>query len=240
MKKKILIILPTLNEGYNISILYSKIKSLKISLDLLFIDDGSNDNTIEIIKKIARKKNTKIKIHLIKRSKRLGIGKAHKDGLNFAYRKKYHFAITMDSDLAHDPKYINNLLKYNKKYNLVVGSRFLAKKSYENLSIIRIYLSEIAHFLTRFLFGHNFDSTNSFRCYDLKKINKSFLGKCKSNHYDFFFTSITILNNQKYTIHQFPMTISGRSHGSTKMEFKHAVRSFFMMLRLFVKIKIKI
>ena len=51
---------------------------------------------------------------------------AHKDGLNFAYRKKYHFAITMD-DLAHDPKYINNLLKYNKKYNLVVGSRFLAK-----------------------------------------------------------------------------------------------------------------
>ena len=33
----------------------------------------------------------------------------------------------MDSDLAHDPKYINNLLKYNKKYNLVVGSRFLAK-----------------------------------------------------------------------------------------------------------------
>ena len=34
----------------------------------------------------------------------------------------------MDSDLAHDPKYINNLLKYNKKYNLVLGSRFLAKK----------------------------------------------------------------------------------------------------------------
>ena len=51
MKKKILIILPTLNEGNNIPILYSKIKSLKISLDLLFIDDGSNDNTIEIIKK---------------------------------------------------------------------------------------------------------------------------------------------------------------------------------------------
>ena len=47
-----------------------------------------------------------------------------------------------------------------------------------------------------------------------------------------------ILNNQKYTIHQFPMTISGRSYGSTKMELKHAVRSFFMMFRLFVKIKI--
>ena len=132
MKKKILIILPTLNEGNNISILYSKIKSLKISLDLLFIDDGSNDNTIEMIKKISRKKNTQIKIFIIRRSKRLGIGKAHKDGLNFAYRKKYNFAITMDSDLAHDPKYINNLLKYNKKYNLVLGSRFLAKKSYEN------------------------------------------------------------------------------------------------------------
>ena len=131
MKKKILIILPTLNEGNNVSILYSKIKSLKISLDLLFIDDGSNDNTIEIIKKITRKKNAKIKIFLIKRSKRLGIGKAHKDGLNFAYRKKYNFAITMDSDLAHDPKYINNLV-YKFMIHLsslgVLGCRF---KSYK-------------------------------------------------------------------------------------------------------------
>ena len=240
MKRKILIILPTLNEENNILILYKKIKSLKISLDLLFIDDGSNDKTIEIIKKIAKKKNSKIRIFLKKRSKRFGIGKAHKDGLNFAYKKKYNFAITMDSDLAHDPKYINNVLKYYKKYDLVLGSRFLARKPYENLSILRIYLSEFAHFLTKFLFGHNFDSTNSFRCYNLKKINKSFLSQCKSNHYDFFFTSITILNYQKYSIHQFPMTIWGRSFGSTKMELKHAIRSFFMMFRLFFKLKIKI
>ena len=240
MKKKILIILPTLNEDKNILILYKKIKSLKIPLDLLFIDDGSSDNTVETIKKITKKKNARIKIFLKKRFKRFGIGKAHKDGLNFAYRKNYHFAITMDSDLAHDPKYINNFLKYNEKYDLVLGSRFLAKKPYENLSFIRILLSEIAHLITKFLFGHNFDSTNAFRCYSLKKINKRFLHLCKSNHYDFFFLSITILNDKKYTIYQFPMTISGRSHGSTKMEIKHAVRSFFMMLRLFIKIKLKI
>tara|TARA_B100000029_G_scaffold141868_1_gene137073 strand:+ start:536 stop:1258 length:723 start_codon:yes stop_codon:yes gene_type:complete len=240
MKKKILIVLPTLNEDRNISVLYKKIRSLRIPLDLLFIDDGSNDNTIEIIKKIAKNKNKKIKIFLKKRYKRLGIGKAHKDGLNFGYKKKYNFAITMDSDLAHDPKYINNLLKHSQKFDLVLGSRFLAKKSYENLSLIRIFLSEVAHFFTKFLFGHKFDSTNAFRCYNLKKINKDFLKECKSNHYDFFFTSITILNYKKHSIHQFPMTISGRSYGSTKMELKHAIRSFLMMFRLFFQIKIKI
>ena len=55
MKKKILIILPTLNEDKNILILYKKIKSLKIPLDLLFIDDGSSDNTVETIKKNYKK-----------------------------------------------------------------------------------------------------------------------------------------------------------------------------------------
>ena len=67
MKKKILIVLPTLNEDRNISVLYKKIRSLRIPLDLLFIDDGSNDNTVEIIKKIAKNKNKKIKIFLKKK-----------------------------------------------------------------------------------------------------------------------------------------------------------------------------
>ena len=51
MKAKILILIPTLNEVHHIFKLYKKILSLKINFDFLFIDDGSDDGTWEIIKK---------------------------------------------------------------------------------------------------------------------------------------------------------------------------------------------
>ena len=87
MKAKILILIPTLNEVHHIPVLYKKISALKQNFDLLFIDDGSSDGTWEVIKKIQ--KNKKNKIFVISRRKILGIGKAHKDGLLWAYKKKY-------------------------------------------------------------------------------------------------------------------------------------------------------
>ena len=84
---KILTILPTLNEETNLKILYKQIIATKLKMDLYFIDDGSKDNTVSYINKLKNKKKN-FKIYLNKRKQRLGIGRAHKDGLLFAYKKK--------------------------------------------------------------------------------------------------------------------------------------------------------
>ena len=131
MKKNILILLPTLNEVRNILRLYKKILKLNIKADILFIDDGSIDGTWAEIIKI--KKLNRNKVHTIKRNSREGLGKAHKDGLNWAYNKGYAYLITMDTDFAHDPKYIPSLIKKIKKNDLVIGSRHLKKKIYSKL-----------------------------------------------------------------------------------------------------------
>ena len=86
MKTKTLILLPTLNEVHHILGLYKEILSIKLNLNFLFIDDGSTDGTWEIIKKI--KKSNKKRVFTIRRKNRKGIGKAHKDGLLWAYKKK--------------------------------------------------------------------------------------------------------------------------------------------------------
>ena len=78
MNNKILVLLPTLNELENIKILIKQIKNLRIKIDLLFIDDNSNDGTQELIK-ILKDKNSNIQ-YIFNKS-RLGIGKAHKTGL---------------------------------------------------------------------------------------------------------------------------------------------------------------
>jgi len=237
MTNKILILLPTLNEVENIPKLYNKILSLKRNFNFLFIDDGSSDGTWEIIEKI--KKKNKHKVFTIKRNSRKGLGRAHKDGLLWAYRNNYKYIITMDTDFAHDPIYIPILIKKIRKAHLVIGSRYIRKKSTPNWTLFRLFLSWGAYTISYLLFHHKYDSTNAYRCYNLKKINKNFIKYCKSNDYDFFFTSLNILNLKKYKILQFPMIIKGRFSGSSKMHFKHMCKTVYMMFSLYFKIKFK-
>ena len=236
--KKILIILPTYNETKNIEKLFFLLKNVNLKASYLFIDHGSTDGTLEKIKKI-KKKDPK-KIFLIKKKIREGIGKAHKDGLNWAYDKKYNLAITMDTDLAHHPKYIKNLIYKSKNFDLVVGSRYLKNKSMVNWSLFRVLLSNSAHFMSSVLFNIDHDTTNSFRCYNLEKINKNFINSCHSNSYDFFYTSLVILNTRNYKITDIPMEIRGRVEGSSKMLLKHVIKSVINMFILFFRIKFKI
>ena len=142
----------------------------------------------------------------------------------------------MDSDLAHHPKYIFNLLAHNKKNDLVLGSRFLKKNSSRNYSYLRIFLSKSAFLMTKLLFNHKFDSTNSFRCYNLRRIKKEFISFCNTDHYDFFFTSLAYLKKKNYSIFQFPMTIYGRNDGHSKMTLLLALRSVRMILVVYLKI----
>ena len=71
------------------------------------------------------------------------------------------------------------------------------------------------------------------------KINKKFISYCKSNDYDFFFTSLTILNLKKYKILQLAMIIKGRTAGNSKMQIKHMCKSIYVMFNLFFQIKYK-
>ena len=146
----------------------------------------------------------------------------------------------MDTDFAHHPSYILNLLNKAKNSDLVVGSRYLKKDSAPDWSLFRKFLSNGAHLFTFILFGMNFDTTNSFRCYNLRNIDPSFLKKCISNDYDFFFTSIAILNLRDYKISQIPMKIKGRVEGNSKMLFIHMLKSIVNMFILFFKIKFRI
>ena len=85
---KILIVLPTLNERRNIKKIYFKLKKIRyINFNLLFIDDNSNDGTKKLIRKFCVKK----KNFYLLRDKRLGLGKAHIDGILWGKTMTYKF-----------------------------------------------------------------------------------------------------------------------------------------------------
>ena len=123
---KILIIIPAYNEEENILNTYNSIKEYnkknKTNYDVIVINDGSKDNTEEILQKN--------KINHIRLIQNLGIGGAVQTGYKYAYENGYDIAIQFDGDGQHDVNYVKNIIEpiINKQSNMVIGSRFITRK----------------------------------------------------------------------------------------------------------------
>ena len=151
MKKNLLIIIPVYNEQSNIKPIVLKIfKEIKRKVNILFIDDNSQDKTRSQIY-LSKKKYKEI--YLIKRGSKLGIGSAHKCGLKWGYLKKYKTIVTMDCDGTHHPKYIIKMLNTLKKNNfdIISTNRFLKKNSLKGWTLWRKYLTTLRHTVIKFL-----------------------------------------------------------------------------------------
>lgn len=118
--------------------------------EFIFVDDGSKDQTLNILKKY-KFRNKKI----ITYKKNRGKGYAVKTGVLTAKGK---YIIFIDADGSIHPSQIKNMLKYLKKYDVVVGTR-AAKKSDVKVPLFR-QLSGIAfNKYANFLFNIDINDT---------------------------------------------------------------------------------
>lgn len=154
---EISVVIPVLNEEENIPELYSELKDVLEKLnkpyEIIFIDDGSTDNSFKILKEIHEKDN---KVKVIKFRRNFGQTPAISAGFDHATGS---IIITMDSDLQNDPKDIPKLLeKINEGYDVVSGWRADRKDPLLKKKIP----SKISNWLTRRLTGvdiHDFGCT---------------------------------------------------------------------------------
>lgn len=227
-----LLIIPTLNERKNITILFKKIKKIDQRLDILFVDDNSTDGTREEILDLKKKNKS---INLIFRPIKMGIGSAHKDGLKYAYKKKYKIILTMDADGTHNPKYIKNLIKFSSQFDLVSTNRFEQKNSLVEWPIQRRFLTKVRYYLINILLGINYDSSGAYRCYNAKNIKLRDILLAKNNGYSFFWESLYFLNKKKYTIKEIPIFLPYRKVGSSKMTIKDIIGSLLYLFKYSLK-----
>ena len=229
--KKILIIIPTLNEKGNISVILKKIKRYNSKVSILFVDDNSYDGTLIEIKSYQKKNK---RIYLLLRKKKRGVGSAHKDGLKWGYKKNFDYICTLDCDGTHDPKDISKMLKLIKKCDLVNTNRFLNKNALANWKLDRIVLTKLRYFLVKIFLKTNLDSSGGFRLYDRSKISLKDILLAKDNHYNFFWESLFLLE-KKYSIKEIPIILPKRSLGKSKMKIKDILYGFFYLIKVFIK-----
>ncbi len=229
---RFLIIIPTLNEKGNIEIIYNKIFKIFKNANILFIDDNSKDGSKDEIIKLKKKNK---RVSFIFRKRKLGIGSAHKLGINIGIRRKYRFILTMDCDGTHDPKYIVNMFKAINKNDLVLTNRFLNKNSIKGWEFKRIFITKVRHYLVKIFLGSELDSSGGFRLYDFKKVDYLDIKKAKDNGYSFFIESTILLENRGYKIYEIPINLPARVLGSSKMRFVDLFYGFLTLIKFFYK-----
>lgn len=154
-------ILPAYNEKDNITELIETI-SLNFSdsdYQVVLIDDGSNDGTAEIVRKLK----TTLPIIIITHEINMGLGKALKSGFDFVLRliKLEDSVVTMDSDNTHSPELAKLMLnKLSKGSDIVIASRFSGAEVGVKLS--RKVFSRIAKLLLKFVFPYK--NLNDYTC----------------------------------------------------------------------------
>ena len=152
---------PLYNEADVVDELYTRLTSSMgltgLDYELVLVDDGSDDNTLELIKDFAGKDD---KVVVIELRRNFGQTPALAAGFDAA---RGHIIISMDGDLQHAPEEIPNFLEQiNAGYDVVSGWR---KHRVDNL-IMRKLPSRVANWLASKISGveiHDFGTT--FKAY---------------------------------------------------------------------------
>jgi dolichol-phosphate mannosyltransferase len=216
---KTLIIIPTYNEAENIKIIINKIINLNIpNLSILVVDDNSPDGTAQIVETISR---NDLRVRLIKRSGKMGLGTAYVEGFKFAIKERFDYIFEMDADLSHDPEEIPKFLEKAKEHDLVIGSRYILGVNVVNWPLSRLLLSVFANWYTRAITRLPVkDCTSGFKCFRRKVLESIDLNNISSDGYSFQIEMTYKAWKKHFKIFEIPIIFVDRTKGNSKMTKK--------------------
>ena len=210
-----LIVLPTYNEMANIEKLICEIKSIINEIEILIIDDSSPDGTADVVVDLMQ---TVPGLHLIRRKKKGGLGTAYVEGFKFAIERGVEYVITMDADFSHDPKYLRALLDSDRKYDVVIASRYIQNRGVVSWPFTRLLLSIIGNKYIRLITGLPIkDCTSGFKRYRVEVLKCIEFSEIKANHFAFQVEIIFKLFKKGFTLTEVPFVFVGRSKGRSKI-----------------------
>ena len=166
--KKVSIIIPAYNEEESLPLLYDRLSKVILNLknyefELLFINDGSKDNTLKIIKGLREKDS---KISYVDFSRNFGKEVAMIAGLDYA---KGDCVIFIDADLQDPPELIPELIKYwEEGYDDVYARR----KSRKGETFLKKFTSKMYYKVLQSLTRVEIQKdTGDFRLLDRRCVN---------------------------------------------------------------------
>ncbi|MEZ6092979.1 MAG: glycosyltransferase family 2 protein [Pirellulaceae bacterium] len=229
------LVIPCRNELESIPQLRSRIGELVeavvdqgIDFDLIFVDDGSTDNTADSLEQqFSDMPQTVVIQHPTNR----GITAAVMTGMRAAQTE---WVVVLDADCTYDPLQVLNLLPslVDDEYDLVLGSPYHPSGKVLNVPRWRLWISSIASQIYRRLLKTKvYCYTGCFRAY-----RRSAFDDIKLQHSGFVGMTELVWQSERAgnRIKEIPATLDVRRYGQSKLRLLSVIRTHLQfMMKIF-------
>lgn len=234
-KSDSVVIIPTYNEKENIENIINAVFALPVMFDVLIIDDNSPDGTAAIVERMQKQWDGRL--HLLKRSGKLGLGTAYIMGFKWCLNAGYEFIIEMDADFSHPPK---KLLELRQACldgaDVAIGSRYVSGVNVVNWPMGRVIMSYYASAYVRIVTGMNVrDTTAGFVCYRRNVLEAIDLDKIRFKGYAFQIEMKFTAFKMGCCIKEVPIIFVNRVLGTSKMNSSIFGEAVFGVLQLRIR-----
>jgi glycosyltransferase involved in cell wall biosynthesis len=216
----VLAIVPAYNEQANLADLVGKLRQVEPKLDILVVNDRSQDQTASICQQLGV--NT---IHL---PCNLGIGGAVQTGYKYAQLHAYSYAVQVDGDGQHDPQQIGDLLRplIDGQADLVIGSRYINKEGFQSTAMRRAGIKYFSFLIELLIRQKVTDPTSGFRACNAKVID--LFARFYPADYPEPESIVFIVRNG-YTIKEVPVIMQERLGGISSIK---SFRTIYYMIKV--------
>lgn len=227
------IVVPAYNEAKKISSTFSRLERFfsqkNYDMEFLFVEDGSSDATLEILKNLEKTRPGIVKV--LENERNMGKGYSIKRGM-LASRGDY--ILFMDADMATPLQTFTDFEKHLDDYDIVMGSRWCLEA---NIRIpqpfIRKCMGRVFYLLVKTFYLKNITDTNcGFKCYR-KSVARDIFSHQMLRGWGFDVEILYIAQKRGYRIKEVPVAWA---HGrDSKVNLKKVP---FLTLAELIRIKI--
>lgn len=218
---KYCVIIPAFQAAKSLQVLINRIKLIQLSIKIIVVNDGSTDNTLDILGKFDD-------VIVVNHQRNLGKGAAIKSGIKKARELGFQYAICIDSDLQHPPELIPNFIKSQSEINasLVLGVRQFSR---EIMPFHRILSNTITSFVVSIRIGKR---VHDSQCgYRLIRISDIDINQFNENGFQFETELLLKMIPSKATFREIPInTIYNKSNSSI-----NNVKDTLKFIKLFLR-----
>lgn len=222
------VVIPCFNEADGIPQLREKLSPVinemkkQYQLELIFVDDGSTDNTFELLKNNF----TEPEYRIVRHDKNQNLGAATRTGFANANGRWVAF---LDSDCTYEPSLLKPMIEEMKNgADLVTLSPYHPKGKVEGVAPYRLFLSKGLSFIYRIVLGKEiFTYTAMVRIYQ-----KSIVERIVSPRNDFSSIAEMMLKSlkQNLVVKEVPAVLSVRRFGESKMKTLKVIKAHLGLL----------
>ena len=226
MNKKLSILIPVYNEEKTLLNILERINESKIEnfdFETIIINDGSDDNTFNVIKE-----NSNLYDKVINLDKNRGKGYAVKSGLKIATGD---YVIFQDADLEYDPKEFIKFTNLINKFSVdaIIGSRFNYSDYIRSHNIANKFGNYILTLFFNLLYNTTF--TDIYSCYLAFRRDILDVDKLKTDGFEQHAEILCKIVKKSDKFYEVPINYNGRSaKEGKKIKFYHFFTVIYRIL----------